>query len=99
MGARRDDLLEEIKQRATDARSDRNPSDSREESIARARAAVEASRARIPAATCVAEAADQAPSHPPDEQQGLAEALASLRAGEGRTVDQVRTTISSRLRR
>ena len=40
--------LDEIKQRAADALSGRNPSYSREESIARARAAVEAVRSRKP---------------------------------------------------
>lgn len=38
--------LEEIKQRAVDALSGRNPSYSREDSVARARAAVEATRSR-----------------------------------------------------
>lgn len=45
MEPRRDEL-EEIKQRAVDALSGRNPSYSREESIARARAALEALRSR-----------------------------------------------------
>jgi len=40
--------LNEIKQRAVDALSGRNPSYSREESVARARAAVEAIRTRKP---------------------------------------------------
>jgi hypothetical protein len=40
--------LEEIKQRALDALSGRNPSYSREDSIVRARAAVEAIRSRKP---------------------------------------------------
>jgi len=47
MEPRRDDL-EEIKQRAIDALSGRNPSYSREDSVARARAAVEAIRSRKP---------------------------------------------------
>jgi hypothetical protein len=42
------DELEEITQRAADALSGRNPSYSREDSIARARAAVEAIRSRKP---------------------------------------------------
>ena len=42
------DELAEIVQRANDAIHDRSPSYSREESIARARAAVEAMRARKP---------------------------------------------------
>lgn len=40
--------LEEIKQRAVDALSGRNPSYSREDSIARARAVVEAIHSRKP---------------------------------------------------
>jgi hypothetical protein len=40
------DELEEIKQRAIDALSGRNPSYSREDSVARARAAIEAIRSR-----------------------------------------------------
>ena len=47
----------------------------------------------LPAGTYVVEAVDSAPALTPDEGQGLADALASLRAGEGRTVDQVRRTI------
>ena len=53
----------------------------------------------LPAGTYVVEAVDSAPALTPDEDQGLAEALASLRAGEGRTVEQVRQTIESILRR
>ena len=53
----------------------------------------------LPAGTYVVEAVDNAPTLTPDEEQGLAEALASLRAGEGRTVDQVRKTIGSIIRR
>lgn len=40
--------LDEIKQRALDALSGRNPSYSREDSVARARAVVEATRSRKP---------------------------------------------------
>jgi hypothetical protein len=53
----------------------------------------------LPAGTYVVEAVDKAPALTPDEEQGLAEALTSLRAGEGRTLDQVRKTIDSILRR
>ena len=42
------DELAEITQRAVDALSGRNPSYSREDSVARARAAVEATRSRKP---------------------------------------------------
>jgi hypothetical protein len=53
----------------------------------------------LPAGTYVVEAVESAPTLPPDEDRGLAEALASLRAGEGRTLDQVRQTIDSFVRR
>ncbi len=53
----------------------------------------------LPAGTYVVEAIDNAPTLTPDEEQGLAEALASLRAGDGRTVDHVRKTIGAILRR
>ncbi len=53
----------------------------------------------LPAGTYVVEAVDSAPALTPDEDQGLADALASLRAGEGRTVDQVRRTIDPIIRR
>jgi hypothetical protein len=49
----------------------------------------------LPAGAYVVEAVDRAAALTPDEERGLAEALASLRAGEGRTVDQVRQTIGS----
>jgi hypothetical protein len=42
------DEIDEIKQRAVDALSGRNPSYSRDESVARARAAVETVRSRKP---------------------------------------------------
>lgn len=53
----------------------------------------------LPAGTYVVEAVDSAPALTPDEDRGLAEALASLRAAEGRTLDQVRQTIDSIVRR
>lgn len=53
----------------------------------------------LPAGTYVVEAVDTAPTLTADEDRGLAEALASLRAGEGRTVDEVRQTIDSIVRR
>lgn len=53
----------------------------------------------LPAGTYVVEAVDTTPTLTNDEEQGLAEALASLRAGEGRTLDQVRQTIDPLLRR
>lgn len=53
----------------------------------------------LPAGTYVVEAVDKAPALTPDEEQGLADALSSLRAGEGRAVEQVRKTVDSILRR
>lgn len=53
----------------------------------------------LPAGTYVLEAVDKASTLTADEEQGLADALASLRRGEGRTVDHVRKTIGSILRR
>lgn len=47
----------------------------------------------LPAGAYVIEAVDEAPALSPDEEHGLAEALASLRAGAGRTLDQVRRSI------
>ena len=41
----------------------------------------------LPAGTYVVEALDKVPALTPDEEQGLVEALTSLRAGECRTVD------------
>lgn len=46
----------------------------------------------LPAGAYVVEAVDGAPALTPDEDRGLADALAALRAGEGRTIDQVRTS-------
>jgi hypothetical protein len=53
----------------------------------------------LPAGTYVVEAVDGASPLTPEEDRGLAEALASLRAGEGRSLDQVRKTIDSIIRR
>ncbi|MEO8845000.1 MAG: hypothetical protein ABI591_22480 [Kofleriaceae bacterium] len=53
----------------------------------------------LPAGTYVVEAVDGASALTPDEDRGLAEALGSLQAREGRTVDQVRKTIDSISRR
>jgi hypothetical protein len=52
----------------------------------------------LPAGTYVVEAVDETPSLTSEEQQGVAQALSSLRAGKGRTADQVRQTIDSILR-
>ena len=53
----------------------------------------------LPAGTYVVEAVENAPALTPDEDRGLANALSSLRAGEGRTLDEVRQTIDSIARR
>jgi hypothetical protein len=53
----------------------------------------------LPAGTYVVEAVDDAPSLTTEEEDGIAQALASLRAGNGRTPSQVRQTIDSILRK
>jgi len=53
----------------------------------------------LPAGRYVLEPADALPDLPDGEEEGLRQALASLRSGQGRTVDQVRATIDSVLRR
>lgn len=52
----------------------------------------------LPAGTYVVEAVD-APLLTPEEDEGLERALVSLRAGKGRSVDQVRQSIASVLDR
>jgi hypothetical protein len=52
----------------------------------------------LPAGTYVVEAVDP-PLLTPEEDEGLEKALASLRAGKGRSLDQVRQTIASALDR
>lgn len=53
----------------------------------------------LPAGTDAIEAVDTAPALTAEEEQGLADALASLQVGEGRSLGQVRQTIDSLLRR
>lgn len=53
----------------------------------------------LPAGTYVVEPVDDAASLTGEEEQGIAQALSSLRAGNGRTSDQVRQTIDSILRK
>jgi hypothetical protein len=53
----------------------------------------------LPAGTYVVEAVGDVPSHTSDEDQGIAHALASLRAGSGLTTAQVRQTIDAILRK
>jgi len=52
----------------------------------------------LPAGTYVVEAVD-APGLTPEEDEGLERALASLRAGKGRSVEQVRQSVASVLDR
>jgi hypothetical protein len=53
----------------------------------------------LPAGTYVVESVDKPPMLTSDEEQGLADALASLRAGERRAIAQVRQTVDAILRR
>ncbi len=53
----------------------------------------------LPAGRYVLEPADDVPELTEDEEEGLREALASLRSGHGRTAEQVGQTIDSILRR
>lgn len=53
----------------------------------------------LPVGRYVVESADEAPDLTDEEEEGLHQALASLRRGEGRSADQVRATIDSVLRR
>jgi hypothetical protein len=53
----------------------------------------------LPAGTYVVEAVDETPTLTADEEAGIAQALASLRAGNGRTTAQVRQTIDAILRK
>lgn len=53
----------------------------------------------LPAGRYVVESADDVPALTDEEEEGLRAALASLRAGKGRTIEQVRQTIDGVLRR
>ena len=53
----------------------------------------------LPPGTYVVESIDQAPLLTDEEEAGLSAALASLRAGKGRTLEQVRQTIDAILQR
>jgi len=53
----------------------------------------------LPAGTYVVEPVDRAPTPTQEEEDGLRAAMASLRAGKGRTVEQVRESIDAILRR
>jgi hypothetical protein len=53
----------------------------------------------LPPGTYMIEAVESALPLTPEEDTGLSQALGSLRAGEGRTVDHVRKTVDSIVRR
>jgi len=53
----------------------------------------------LPAGTYVVESVDSSSPLTSEEEAGLEAALASLRAGKGRTLEQVRQTIDVALRR
>ena len=53
----------------------------------------------LPPGTYVVESIDQPPLLTDNEEEGLRAALSSLRAEKGRTLDQVRETIDTILRR
>jgi hypothetical protein len=53
----------------------------------------------LPAGTYIVEPLDRAPPLTTDDEEGLRAAMASLRAGKGRTIDQVRQSIDAILRR
>lgn len=53
----------------------------------------------LPAGRYVVESLDERVELSEDDEEGLRKALASLRAGEGRTLDEVRTTIDALLGR
>jgi len=53
----------------------------------------------LPAGRYVVESVDEVPALTDDEEEGVRQALASLRAGKGRTIEQVRQTIDNVLRR
>lgn len=50
---------------------------------------------QLPAGRYVVESVDDAPELTEDEEEGIRQALASLRAGKGRTANQVRETIEA----
>ncbi len=53
----------------------------------------------LPAGRYVVESLDEAPQLDEDEEEGLRQALAFLRACKGRSIDQVRQTIDAALER
>jgi hypothetical protein len=53
----------------------------------------------LPAGTYVVMAVDDGPSLASEDEQGIAQALRSLHAGKARTLDHVRQSIDSILRR
>jgi hypothetical protein len=53
----------------------------------------------LPAGRYLVEAVDDGPELTDDEEEGIRQALASLQAGKGRTLAQVRETIDAILRK
>ncbi len=53
----------------------------------------------LPAGRYVVESLDDVPELTEDEEEGLRQALTSLREGQGRTVDEVRRSIDATLER
>lgn len=53
----------------------------------------------LPAGRYVVEAIDDVPALTEEEDEGLRQALASLRAGKGRSIEQVRQRIDAALRK
>ena len=53
----------------------------------------------LPAGRYVVEAIDDVPALTEEEDEGLQQALASLRAGKGRSIEQVRQRIDAVLRK
>jgi hypothetical protein len=56
-------------------------------------------RRELSARKDIVEATNEVSPLPNDEEQGIAQALVSLRAGRGRTTEQVRQRIESLLRK
>lgn len=54
---------------------------------------------QLPAGRYIVESVDDLPELTEEEEEGIRSALASLRAGKGRSLDQVRETIKDSLRR
>ncbi len=53
----------------------------------------------LPPGRYVVEQVEEAPVLTPDEEEGIREAIRSLESGEGRSLRQVRSTLSATLKR